>query len=179
MKKILLVFIIAMLTFSCEKDDICDANTPTTPRLIIKFYDILNPATVKSVKDLKITSLVDGVEKAIIFDKINIDILNDTIVALPLKINENLTKYKFIFNTKAENPSLIAEDDLTINYTRKDEFVSRACGFKTLFEMNASNQNQVILNENPGITSGNWIKDIQIIQPKIYSENETHIKIFF
>ena len=100
-------------------------------------------------------------------------------MALPLKINENLTKYKFIFNTKAENPSLIAEDDLTINYTRKDEFVSRACGFKTLFEMNASNQNQVILNENPGITSGNWIKDIQIIQPKIYSENETHIKIFF
>lgn len=179
MKKILLVFIITMLTFSCEKDDICDASTPTTPRLIIKFYDILNPATVKSVKDLKITSLVDGVEKAIIFDKTNIDILNDTIVALPLKINENLTKYKFIFNTKAENPSLIAEDDLTINYTRKDEFVSRACGFKTLFEMNASNQNPVILNENPGITSGNWIKDIQIIQPKIYSENETHIKIFF
>lgn len=179
MKKILLVFIIAMLTFSCEKDDICDASTPTTPRLIIKFYDILNPAAVKSVKDLKITSLVDGVEKAIIFDKTNIDILNDTIVALPLKINENLTKYKFIFNTKAENPSLIAEDDLTINYTRKDEFVSRACGFKTLFEMNASNQNPVILNENPGITSGNWIKDIQIIQPKIYSENETHIKIFF
>ncbi|MBC7440657.1 MAG: hypothetical protein H7250_11825 [Flavobacterium sp.] len=179
MKKILLIFIIAMLTFSCEKDDICDASTPTTPRLIIKFYDIQNPATVRSVLNLKITSLVNGVEKAIIFDKTNTDILNDTIVALPLKINENLTKYKFIFNSKAENPSLISEDNLTFNYARKDEFVSRACGFKTLFEMNAGNQNSVILNENPGITSGNWIKDLQITQAKIYTENETHIKIFF
>lgn len=169
----------AMLSFSCEKDDICDANTPTTPRLIIKFYDIQNPAVVRSVIDLKITSLVDGVEKAIIFDKTNTDILNDTIVALPLKINANLTKFKFIFNSKTTNPSLIAKDDLTFNYTRKDEFVSRACGFKTLFEMNAGNQNSVILNENPGSRIGNWIKDIQITQPKIYTENETHIKIFF
>ena len=45
--------------------------------------------------------------------------------------------------------------------------------------MNASNQNPIIINETPGITAGNWIKGVQITQPKIYNENETHIKIFF
>jgi hypothetical protein len=179
MKKILLVFMIGLLALSCEKDDICDANTPTTPRLIIKFYDNQNPASVRLVKDLRITSIVDGVEKAIIFEKSNTEILNDSMVALPLKVNENLTDYKFTFNSKSEIQSLISIDDLTFNYTRKDEFVSRACGFKTLFEMNASNQNPIIINETPGITAGNWIKGVQITQPKIYNENETHIKIFF
>lgn len=179
MKKILLVFLIGWLTLSCEKDDVCDASTPTTPRLIIKFYDNQNPASVRLVKDLKITSIVDGVEKAIIFEKSNTEILNDTMVALPLKVNDNLTDYKFTFNSKSEIQSLISIDDLTFNYTRKDEFVSRACGFKTLFEMNASNQNPIIINETPGITAGNWIKGVQITQPKIYNENETHIKIFF
>jgi len=179
MKKILLVIMIGLLTLSCEKDDICGANTPTTPRLIIKFYDNQNPASVRFVKDLRITSIVNGVEKAIIFEKSNTEILNDTMVTLPLKVNENLTEYKFTFNSKSEIQSLISIDDLTFNYTRKDEFVSRACGFKTLFEMNASNQNPIIINETPGITAGNWIKGVQITQPKIYNENETHIKIFF
>jgi len=179
MKKILLVIMIGLLTLSCEKDDICDANTPTTPRLIIKFYDNQNPASVRFVKDLRITSIVDGVEKAIIFEKSNTEILNDTMVTLPLKVNENLTEYKFTFNSKSEIQSLISIDDLTFNYTRKDEFVSRACGFKTLFELNASTQNPIIINETPGITAGNWIKGVQITQPKIYNENETHIKIFF
>lgn len=179
MKKVLLVFIIILLISSCEKDDICDASTPTTPRLIIKFYDNQNPAKVRTVKDLKITSLVDGIEKPIVFEKSRTEILNDTMVALPLKIIENFTKYKFIFNSNAENISLISKDDLTFNYIRKNEFVSRACGFKTLFEMNASNQNPIIINEVPGTTSGNWIKGIQITQPKIYNENETHIKVFF
>ena len=72
MKKILLVFLIGWLTLSCEKDDVCDASTPTTPRLIIKFYDNQNPASVRLVKDLKITSIVDGVEKAIILKNLTL-----------------------------------------------------------------------------------------------------------
>mgnify|MGYP006353373257 FL=1 len=45
MKKTILLLLAVAFTFSsCEKDDICDANTPTTPRLVIGFYDFLNPA---------------------------------------------------------------------------------------------------------------------------------------
>ena len=36
MKKIILLLFVIALSFSgCEKDDICDADTVTTPRLVI------------------------------------------------------------------------------------------------------------------------------------------------
>ena len=53
MKKIFSLLILVMLintTSSCESDDICDPNTPTTPRLIITFYDGIE--ALKSVNRL-------------------------------------------------------------------------------------------------------------------------------
>ena len=55
MKKI--ISLLLLFTFglsSCEKDDICDANTPTTPRLVITFYDNAAPTTLKTVTNLKV-----------------------------------------------------------------------------------------------------------------------------
>jgi len=50
MKKIfLLLFVFSLL--GCEKDDICESTTPTTPRLVIEFYDFnASTATLKNVK---------------------------------------------------------------------------------------------------------------------------------
>jgi hypothetical protein len=47
---------------SCEKDDICDANTVTTSRLVISFYDVTNSAILKN-NESKITGegMTDGV----------------------------------------------------------------------------------------------------------------------
>jgi hypothetical protein len=36
------LFLFTVCFSSCEKDDICDANTPTTPQLVIEFYDAVN-----------------------------------------------------------------------------------------------------------------------------------------
>ena len=48
MKKIISFLLLFAFGLSgCEKDDICDANTPTTPRLIISFYDYNNPTVKK------------------------------------------------------------------------------------------------------------------------------------
>lgn len=41
------ILLIAMLSISCERDDICPDATPTTPRLIIDLLDALNPGTKK------------------------------------------------------------------------------------------------------------------------------------
>jgi hypothetical protein len=52
-KIILLLFVIVYSFSSCEKDDICDANTVTTSRLVISFYDVTNSAILKNVTNLK------------------------------------------------------------------------------------------------------------------------------
>ena len=56
MRKLFLIVLAIAFSFTgCEKDDICDANTPTTPRLIVTFYDFANPTVLKKVTDLKVT----------------------------------------------------------------------------------------------------------------------------
>ena len=51
MKKLIITSIALVIAFSfwnCEKDDICEDGTPTTPRMIIEFYDNLNPTAKKN-----------------------------------------------------------------------------------------------------------------------------------
>jgi hypothetical protein len=64
-------------------------------------------------------------------------------------------------------------DILTFNYQRVDEYVSRACGYKTLFTLNSTNPITVTPD------SDNWIQSVVVSQPNIENENETHIKIYF
>ena len=52
MKKILALLLITLSFSGCEKDDIC--TDETTPRLILEFYDISNPANLKTVLNLKV-----------------------------------------------------------------------------------------------------------------------------
>jgi hypothetical protein len=71
MKKILVLLLVVsvQLFSSCEKDDICDPNTPTTPRLIIDFYNIEDPTKTKNVTDLAIVG--DGMTTGILFPSEN------------------------------------------------------------------------------------------------------------
>lgn len=167
MKKIyLLLLVVAFSLLSCEKDDICSADTPTTPQLVIEFYDAVNPTVLRSVINLGIAE--DGNSKLLgIFTGVSK-------IKIPLKVTDDITKYRFILNYA--NPSITStnEDKLEFDYTRNNVFVSRACGFKTLFT----------LTGNPALTdpvsnANLWIQSITIKQANILDENETHIKIYF
>ncbi len=170
MRKLFLIVLAIAFSFTgCEKDDICDANTPTTPRLIVTFYDFANPTVLKKVTDLKVT----GANKSLpldVFDAV------DTI-ELPLKTTEDFTKYTFTLN--ASNPANTVTDALQFNYIREDIYVSRACGFKTIFDLNGTSLPAFILNDDTTVSQGNWIKKIEVMQPNINNENETHLKIYF
>ena len=54
--KLLLLLGLTFLLSSCEKDDICAESTPTTPKVVIEFYDAANPTTAKNVSNLVVTS---------------------------------------------------------------------------------------------------------------------------
>lgn len=179
MKKIiLLAFALALSFSSCEKDDICDANTPTTPRLVITFYDITNPSVLKSVTNLKVVGA--GMTDGIIFNASATGeskyLTSGSTISIPLKTNEDTTNYSFTLNSGNANPALVNEDNIKFDYTRADIFVSRACGFKTLFTLNTSNP---YTHTDAAVPDEKWIQYISVEKSNIDNENDTHLKIFF
>jgi hypothetical protein len=178
MKKIL--YFLLVFTFglsSCEKDDICDANTPTTPRLIISFYDITTPSVKKNVTRLKVVGKDQNL--GIIFNKGGDEttkyLTNGDSIAIPLKTNEDSTTFSFILNSDNANPGLANTDQITFNYSRQNVYVSRACGFKTIYKLNT----QIPFVKIDSGTDGIWMQDVRVNNPNIEFENETHVKVFF
>ena len=150
---------------SCEKDDICAADTPTTPQVVIEFFNKTTTAS-KEVTSLKIQE----------FGNNNVlGIFNGSKIKIPLKTNFDITKYTFTLNS--DKPLLINPDNLEFNYTRNVVYISRACGYKTNFMLDT---NKLILEpEIPNSPPTEWISRISISKPNILNEDETHIKIYF
>jgi hypothetical protein len=85
--------------------------------------------------------------------------------------NDFATTYALTLNSGVSGSE--NTDVVTFTYNHHDIFVSRACGYKTLFDLTNTNSN--ILTPD----SDNWIKDISIYKANLESENEVHIKIKF
>ncbi len=153
---ILLVFIIALIAISCERDDICAASTPTTPVLTIGFQDADNTT---EDKELNIT----------IYKVDNSDSLAYTsasTIEIPLRTDTTATVLVFVKNPNnlvaAEDPN--NADTVTFKYTPQEEFISRACGYRVSFS-------NLTIQNNPG-SDGRWIDDI-IINTRTITNNDT------
>lgn len=164
MKKILFLLFMTITFSGCEKDDICTEET--TPRLILEFYDISNPSNLKSVVNLLITG--EGQAALGTFNGVSK-------IELPIDITQDTTQYNLILNSTISTGA--NEDSLKFNYTSQNVFVSRACGYKTIFELNAFPTG--VIKTDGAIPDGFWIQDINILTTNIETENEVHIKILF
>lgn len=171
MKKLIgLIILICCISFSCERDDICTLDTVTTPRLTIAFYSIENPEQqnpknifrfrVKGIGNEETLPDLDGTK-------------NRQVILLPLKTTETSTQYsvhnnyRLNNNNTPDNPdddyTTGNEDIITISYVTEEVYVSRACGFKTVFK------NISITVEDDG---NKWIKIIQSVNDNQILENE-------
>jgi len=65
---------------------------------------------------------------------------------------------------------------LQFNYSTQEVYISRACGFKTLFTLKPTNP---IVTTEPFNSPSSWIKNIVIVKSNLENENEVHVKIFF
>ena len=104
-----------------------------------------------------------------------------TQIVLPLRTDSNTTQYVLIKDTSINNngtPDDLSDDFydgnpdiITISYSREDVYVSRACGYKTIFK-------NVTLTIEPD--SDNWIKSRQPLNDNqsVEDETETHFNIF-
>ena len=166
MKKYITFFtVLISLLASCEKDDICLEDI--TPKLIIRFYDIENPSEYKKVLNLKVE--IEGIDDNYLDESITT--LTDSI-AIPIKVTEDITKFKLTITQISDDETTSENEDVfDLNYTQTDEFISRSCGYKTLFH-----DTTISL----GIDSDNWIKSIETKENplNILNERSAHVKIF-
>lgn len=170
-----LLFVALFFVFTaCEKDDICDDITNTTPMLTIEFYDLVNTSVLKNVQNLTVQAI--NQDQPVNFNPNPFQtpqtIVTTNKISIPLQSFEEQTTFRFIFN--ANNEDLINEDILTFNYTTQDVFVSRGCGFKTVY-----NNLQPILLTNPVGDNIFWIDQILINNINITNTQDIHVKIFF
>jgi len=149
MKKYIITIMFSIFAIiSCEKDDICIENT--TPNLIIRFYDNDNQTETKQI----VLDSVWANNKENIYKNETLDS-----IILPLDLSQNNTLFKFSSNS--------SEDEINFTYDRNDIFVSRSCGYKTIFE-----------NLQIESNSSNWIKNISINNTIIENDTAAHITIF-
>jgi hypothetical protein len=133
---------------------------------VIQFYDINNPSVLKNASNLKIIG--DGMT-----DELDVN-GNLNTVSIPLKTTENSTTYQFILNSTSA--TFKNEDVIRFDYSRENLYVSRACGFKTLFDLDPINP---YTYTDSTLSDGLWIKAITVEKKSIDNENETHVKIYF
>ncbi|MBD0831772.1 DUF6452 family protein [Aestuariibaculum sediminum] len=177
--KIISLLVLTLLTginIGCERDDLCPGSTPTTPNLIVDFYDVNNQESKKKVVNLAVSGIDDDGNPLPISTTGSV-----TQLALPLKTYENTTQF-IIFNNFSVNDNGTPDDTsddfpngnpdlITINYSREEVFVSRACGYKTIFK----NVTLTVESDND-----NWIKARQPLNDNqsVEDETTTHFNIF-
>lgn len=156
---------------SCEKDDICAEGTPTTPSVVIEFYERDNRTQPKSVFNLRV--IAENMETPVLFS--GSDVTSANTIRIPLRTDADTTTYRLIYNATATGGSA-NEDRITFNYTRNEIYVSRACGYKTLFYLGPDPNNDVLLQD----TGDNfWISEVGVERTNIEDQDEAHIYIYF
>ena len=165
----LCVLCVVYFSSSCERDDICSEDTPTTPLLIIKFIDNVTGINSKAPNELLIKPIDTTITDSIYF------ISNVDSIAIPLRTDASITDYEFIINadTTDEGNEIINRDTISFQYTLQEEYLNSACGFRATFT---------------GLTTtppdepddANWIKVVTIQRDRenIIDETAAHILIF-
>ena len=161
------LFVTITTLFSCERDDICIEEN--TPYFIVRFYDADNPEFFKTVVEIKVE--LEGIDGFYTDDSKTITTLTDSI-AIPVKVTEDITKFKLTVIKIDEDDNLYENNDVfELAYTRENVYVSRSCGYKTLY---------YDVNFNLKEDEDNWIKTIVPTEDplNIVNQDAAHVKIY-
>lgn len=158
MKKYIALLLLIISLIACEKDDFCTQN-PVTPNLVLRFYD--KNETNKLKKFERLSVIAD--EKT---DSLYTNITNNDSIAIPLNSLSQKTVYTLKMNNVDGNQSNNQIAKLTIEYNPEEEFVSRSCGFRVIFE-------NVTLNHT------GWIDSLSTKEiPLIDNQARAHVQVF-
>ena len=160
-KNLITIILLSFILTSCEKDDFCLQETPKTPKLILRFYDFVNKDELKQVKYLSVWA--EGKDTLKNYRSVTLDS-----IALPLNTLDSKTVYHLKMNAIDGSISSNIINTITIKYNTEDVFISRSCGFKTIF-------NEVVITSDNG-----WFLDFSPTSlNNITNEFKAHVKIHF
>lgn len=160
----MLVLVAIISVTGCERDEICLEEI--SPKLIIRFYDDKNPSLPKQVINLKVH--IEGIEGE--YTNETIKTLTDSI-ALPILVTQNSTRFTLTLLGNEQQGTEDNPDHFELIYTMEDEFVSRSCGYRTLYY----GANGTLEEDGD-----NWIKSLVTANSPqdITNETRAHVKIF-
>ena len=102
---------------SCEKDDICADGTPTTPSLIIEFYNKDNQEILKTIN---LEYFAEGFT--------DVDTITNSRLELPLRVDADNVKWSMTYVYTPTAGNVIRNTDfMEFNYERNELYVSRPC----------------------------------------------------
>lgn len=171
-------FTTLVLFQNCERDDICAESTPTTPRLLVEFYNINEQDELKTVprltvygEGLALNPTDDNTDGTLVYNT------NASAVELPLivGIEDETTTTRFVLEKDTnlrldDNTSTNSNIDIiTIFYETEFVYVSRACGYKSIFK-----NLEVTFEAFDGST---WISNIIESVENLENENTVHVQI--
>jgi len=168
MKKTIALILILTVFISCEKDDICSSETGTTPKLVLRFYDITDQEETKAVPNLLVYGL-NNFNEIVFFDHIGSTTSNTDSITIPLRTDDNLTRFVVHRDLEVGDFETGNIDVITANYEREEVYVSRACGYKDIF-------NNLALNLETD--SDNWVINSEILNTTVNNETTAHVKIY-
>jgi len=172
-----LLLLVALYLWSCEKDDICTSDTPTTASVVVNFYNKDNAEAAKTVTGLQY--FVEGDDKIITIDG------SVATIRVPLRVDAASTKWGFILSTTTNNVTRTNTDYLEFKYTTQQTYVSRACGYKSTFildkDIPQGARNPTLSNGNTPVDNTYWINSYTVEHDTIAIENtlKPNVKIFF
>ncbi len=165
--KLILLLLVSVSFLTCERDDLCPETTPTTPSMIIGLFNLIAPESPKNVFDLVVAGIGNDTTLP------GFSLVDTDEIILPLKTDADITQFALISDTEVDTDGNIIggnQDIITISYLREDIFVSRACGFKTIFR-------NVVVTIEPD--ADNWIQLALPLNDNLTIEDETTTHYFF
>lgn len=159
-----LYYILFFLMFTitgCTRDDICAGEIPKTPLMVVTFYDFEYPDERKAVTNFSYAIAQDTVA---LMEPTTLDS-----IAFSLNTSQDFTEYLFAANA-TDSTSFI--DQILFTYNREEEYINRACAFRTNFTH--------LTTELTFINPLSWIAMVTVVSDTINIRNpdETHIHIY-
>ncbi len=164
----ILGLVFGALFWACEKDDTC-ADQTLTPYLIIRFMESDDADNPDDVVDLQITYIGEDEVTDPNQDVFSSPQTTDSItLSLPTFKDRAVFAFKQNFNAIDDTNTEI--DTIEFTYSRTNEYISRACGFKTLYSNFQAN-----IIRGPG--NNGFITSEIVEQNTIEDEEEAHLRL--